>query len=425
MGPGKSDIGEYWPERHIHPHPLAVLVKVALVGLGGVGRVLAHELSTNPRVSSLRIIDKAKIPSRGLAPLRDRIEVGVSELDAAHGAELVRALRGCDVVANTSVSDLNLGIMRAALRVGADYLDVAATGPRKPGGLPGILEQLTLHDSFEKADLRALLSMGLDPGMSNVMAREASDRLETIDKIRIRSGGTVRVRQRHPSPKFVPLYSREAFFSDVRIRPTVWQGGRLEERDLLSEEEDYAFPDPVGTQKTFLMAHEEVKTLPLYLGKPVGQVDFKYAINPDLAQALKALENLGLFSRDRTIPVDHGRIPFRTAFESAFPEPSSVAQHLVGTKCLSVDVEGTSHGVRKHLHEHIALSHEEAARRLGTTAVYYLTGVAASIGIALMDRGALPSAGTYPAESLGPASVFAEWNARGLTIQRIERSASN
>ncbi|HLQ42852.1 MAG TPA: hypothetical protein VK189_08395, partial [Thermoplasmata archaeon] len=143
------------------------------------------------------------------------------------------------------------------------------------------------------------------------------------------------------------------------------------------------------------------------------------------AQALKALDNLGLFARDRTIPVDHGRIPFRAAFESAFPEPSSVAQNLVGTKCLSVDVEGTSHGVRKHLHENIALSHEEAARRLGTTAVYYLTGVAASIGIALMDRGALPSAGTYPAESLEPASVFAEWNARGLTIQRIERSASN
>src|SRR5256712_11843088 len=98
---------------------------------------------------------------------------------------------------------------------------------------------------------------------STAEARDPSRRLETIDKIRIRSGGTVRVRQRHPSPKFVPLYSREAFFSDVRIRPTVWQGGRLEERDLLSEEEDYAFPDPVGTPKTFLMAHEEVKTCPL------------------------------------------------------------------------------------------------------------------------------------------------------------------
>ena len=49
---GKNDTGEDWPERHIHPHPLAVRVKVGVVGLGGVGRVLAHELSNNPRVSS-------------------------------------------------------------------------------------------------------------------------------------------------------------------------------------------------------------------------------------------------------------------------------------------------------------------------------------------------------------------------------------
>src|SRR2546427_4655420 len=130
----KNDIGEYWPERHIHPHPLAVRVRVALVGLGGVGRVLAHELSNNPRGSSLQIIDKVKITSRGLPPLRSRIEVGGCGLDAAHNADLVPAGRGCGVVGNRRVSDLNLGIMRGSLRVGADYLDVAATRPRKPRG---------------------------------------------------------------------------------------------------------------------------------------------------------------------------------------------------------------------------------------------------------------------------------------------------
>src|SRR2546427_2159646 len=104
----KNDIGEYWPERHIHPHPLAVRVRVALVGLGGGGRVLAHELSNNPRVFSLQIIDKVKINSRGLALLRSRIQVGACELDAGHNADLVPAVRGCDVVRNRSVSDLNL-----------------------------------------------------------------------------------------------------------------------------------------------------------------------------------------------------------------------------------------------------------------------------------------------------------------------------
>src|SRR2546428_2563998 len=109
LGPGKSDIGEYWPERHIHPHPLAVLVKVAIVGLGGGGRVLAHELSTHPRGSSLRIIDKAKNPPPGLPPLRGRIEVARRELDAAPGAGPAPAPRGRAGVPDTSASGLHAG----------------------------------------------------------------------------------------------------------------------------------------------------------------------------------------------------------------------------------------------------------------------------------------------------------------------------
>src|SRR2546428_11277794 len=91
LGPGKSDIGEYWPERHIHPHPLAVRVRVALVGLGGGGRVLAHELSNNPRGSSLQIIDQVKITPPGPAPPRSPNQVGACEVDAAPNADLRRA----------------------------------------------------------------------------------------------------------------------------------------------------------------------------------------------------------------------------------------------------------------------------------------------------------------------------------------------
>src|SRR3989441_9920849 len=96
----KNDIGEYWPERHIHPHPLAVRVRVALVGLGGGGRGLPHELSNNPRGSSLQIIDKVKITPPGPAPLPSRNQVGGSEFGAAPKPEPGRTGPGCDRVAD-------------------------------------------------------------------------------------------------------------------------------------------------------------------------------------------------------------------------------------------------------------------------------------------------------------------------------------
>ncbi len=401
------------------------VMRAAIVGIGGVGRILCQELAHSPEVQSLLLLDKIPVPRAILAGLRRHTDVAVRKLDAARTGAVARAIRGYDIVANTSLPRYNAAIMKGALAAGADYLDVSSTGPRRPGAPPGILKQLEMDPAFSGAGRTALLSMGLDPGMSNVMAREAANRLDRIDEIRIRSGGTVKIRNGHAYPRFVPLYSREAFFEDLRIRPTVWQDGRLIEHDPLSGGEDYEFPAPVGNQMAFLVAHEEVKTLPLFLGKPVARVDFKYAVNRDLALALQALENLDMFGSDKRIAVDHARVPFRAAFESVFPEPATIAQRVEGTKCLSVEVEGTRAGVRRIRRENIVFPHREAVRRRRTTAVYYLTGVAASIGVRLLERGVLPSPGVYPAESLDPADVFREWEAHDLPIVRLEFSAQS
>src|SRR3990170_1119454 len=205
-------------------------MRVGIIGLGGVGGVLATELRDDRRVASLLLMDKSAAAIRALASALGRKGLDTKQVDANRREAVAKAIRGCDVVVNAALSECNLTVMRAALDEGVAYLDVAATGPRRPGGLPGILEQLRMHGTFRRAGVTALLSMGLDPGMSNVLAREAADTLDTIQSIRIRSGGTLRIRNGKAFPRFVPLYSREAFFSDVRIRPTVWQDGRLEDR---------------------------------------------------------------------------------------------------------------------------------------------------------------------------------------------------
>src|SRR5256712_7006213 len=134
--------------------------------------------------------------------------------------------------------------------------------------------------------------MGLDPGMSNVLAREAADTLDSIDAIRIRSGGTAQI------PGYVsdifPLYSRETFLSDMLLPPSAWSDGGLREQEPLSDSEDFEFPPPVGVQRTFLVSHEEVKTLPRYLGKPVRRGDFEGAFHPELILAVFAFKILWL-----------------------------------------------------------------------------------------------------------------------------------
>jgi len=393
-------------------------MRVAILGIGGVGRTLAGELRVDPRVSSLLLVDKIGERARVLSGMRGRVPIEAKSLAVDDRAALAQALRGCAVVVNATLPKYNFTIMGAALDAGVHYLDVAASGPVEPGGRWGILAQLDLHDTFRSAGLRALLSMGLDPGMSNVVAKDLASRLDVVDSVRIRSGGIVKL----PGFTAFPLYSREAFLEDALLSPTVWEDGQLHERPILGEEEDFEFPPPVGRQTTYLMSHEEVKTLPLHLGKPVRRVDFKYALNPHLVRALLALRELGLLEESRTVRLAGQQVVFRKALLGAFPEPSALVTPLEGTKALAIEVEGTRGGARTVVRGDITMSHAEANRRRTTTAVYYLTAVAAAIGVVLMGDGGLPGPGVYSPEALDASKVYREWESRGLTVARSERS---
>ncbi len=393
-------------------------MRVAILGVGGMGRALASELRTDPRVTGLLLADRKGERARILTAIKGRVPIEARQLNVEDVTSLERAIRGYDLVVNMILPKYNLAIMEAALQAGTSYVDVAATGPRTPGGKPGILEQLDLDDRFRAAGTTALLSMGLDPGMSSVLAKAAAQRLDTVDEVRIRSSGVSQAEELQP----FPLYSREAFLEDMLVPPTVWLDGALQARDPLGEEETFSFPPPIGPQRTFLVSHEETKTIPRFLGKPVRRVDYKVALNPDLVRAMLALHRLGLLEEGRAIRAGDKLVPFRQAFLAAFPEPSALLLPLEGHEALAVEVEGTREGKWLVRRADIVFAQQEANRRRSTTAAYYLTAVGAAIGITLVGEKAV-GPGVVTAEALDPARVTTEWMARKLPLEWSERSA--
>src|SRR3989442_9553245 len=51
--------------------------------------------------------------------------------------------------------------------------------------------------------------------------------------------------------------------------------------------ETYEFPAPIGPLPVYSVDHEEVDTLPRFIGKGVRYVDFKLALDPPTVQTLK------------------------------------------------------------------------------------------------------------------------------------------
>lgn len=394
-------------------------IRVAVLGIGGVGRTLTRILRSERHVDALLLVDRHPGRTQLLIQNDAAVRVETRALEVGRSADLSRVLRGWDAVVNTLPPPHNLEVMRACLNAGTHYLDLAAAGPRSAGGKPGIFEQLELHAEFKQIGLKALLGMGLDPGMSNVLARDAASGLDVVDQVRIRSGGTAHI------PGYVvetfPLYSRESFLTDVLLPPSIWSDQALREREPMGEPEDYNFPGPVGVQRAFLVSHEEVKTLPRYLGKPVGRVDFKQAFNPELLQAVVSLHRLGALADDRWVHLGGTRVPFKRLFLEVLPEPSAIVQPIDGAKALSVEVEGTAAGTRRVVRRDIVMQHRETSRRASITAVVYLTAVAAGIGVLQLGSPRFSGPGVYPPEALDPKAVLSEWAARDLPLARSER----
>src|SRR5436189_52832 len=184
-------------------------MRVAILGVGGLGRTLASELRADRRVTSLLLTDQFGERARVLTGIPGRVSIEATQLNVENHAALGRAIKGSDIVVNTTLPRYNLRIMGAALEAGAHYLDIAAAGPSEPGAQPGIFAQLARADDFKAVGRTALVSMGFDPGISNVMARDAAERFEAIDAIRIRAGELVTA----PGPGYLPLSSREAFLA--------------------------------------------------------------------------------------------------------------------------------------------------------------------------------------------------------------------
>ncbi len=394
-------------------------MKVAVFGVGGLGRIIALELAADPRVKELVLADKRGDRSKALRSIGRGATVRAVQADVSLPDTLGEILAGVDVAVNATLPEFNLNVMAACLGAGCGYVDASALSPIAPGERPGVLRQLDLDPQWKERGRTAIVTMGSDPGISNVMARAAASRLQTVEEIRIlkgaAGGGAI---------EGYPLYSRAVFIRDALSQPTAWEGGKLVPRPFVGEEEDYEFPTPVGKRRVYEFYHEEVLTLPLRLGPPVGRVVYKHDVNPELVRAIVALDRLGLLSEEKRIALGGTRITFREAFLETFPEPSTLIGPVSGAMAIVAEAIGTKpDGSRARIRGSIVVDHREANRRRGTTAERYLTAGAAAAAVFLAaDRNALQP-GVLTPEELPTEPLQRELESRGITYAMDERTA--
>ncbi len=393
-------------------------MKILIVGVGAQGSVIATEIVKSPEVSEVRLSDKNLKKAERLAERLKSEKVCAYRVDANNADDIMRVTSGVNLIVNATTwnARFNLNIMEVALKSGAHYQDLASYPP----------QQLKLGDKWKEAELTALIDTGVSPGVTNVLAAQAADKLDRVEEIRVRLWGSVE------SDKPVSLWSPETAWGDMAEEPIVYENGEYKKVPPFSGEEVYTFPDPIGPQTVYWHSHEEPETLPRFIGKGVRYVDFKMG-GPDFPLA-KAIGEFGLLN-DKPINVKGVKVAPRDVFLALVPPTPSMEEmeSMIKTGmismrgCVAADVRGRKEDAKmRHILYTVFPGVKELMKRMpGANPVAYVTSVPASTFTTMLAKGEIETKGVIPPEGLEPKvrnAFLAELAKKGIIVnEKVER----
>jgi len=329
-------------------------------------------------------------------------------------------LEGVDVVVNCSMAYFNEAVMEASLKAGCHYTDT--------GGLfHWAKKQLALSERFEAAGLTAILGSGSAPGIVNVMARYAEQRLDTVEWVRIYDGIA---NWEAPLAPLVPPYSLDTILNEFLMSAWPFEDGDWREYPPFQGAEEVEFPSPVGTQTCYYTIHSEPATIPVaFREKGLRECFFKLALPKRFEEKLRFLCDLGAAGTE-PIAVPGQKEPVvpravvlelveRSLAEARAAAAGAEKPKLDDHKVLRVDVRGTADGQTQDFRLETVLHFYPEWEMPCST---FTVGYPAALTGRLLGRGAIERRGAFGGEAAIPPEVyFSELNKRGIHVEATQR----
>lgn len=245
-------------------------MKVLIVGAGMQGQVITWNLGRNAAVSEILVTDYDEERAKFVAGQVGNGKATAAFIDASDVEAVAAAGAGAKLIVNAVIPEYNTAIMRACLKAGAHYLDMASGQTRTKTIDEAFLEQMTLADDFAGAGLTALLSTGMDPGVTNTFASIGYQDLDACHEIRIKDYAVF------DSPVPLQVWSQETYYTDCAQPPLLYEDGEFKREEIFGRREKYMFPEPFGLGTVICHDHEEVSTLPRLLPGKYGDKGLRY-----------------------------------------------------------------------------------------------------------------------------------------------------
>ena len=369
--------------------------------------------------------DRANAGTSRLGIASERVRsTPVDASDRAELVELARTMRA-DIIVNACDPRLNPPIFDAAFEAGTHYLDMAmhmsTPHPTHPYERLGVTlgdAQFAVSDQWVERGQLALCGMGVEPGLSDVLARYASDHLfSRIDEVGVRDGSDLTIE----GGGFAPTFSIWTTIEECLNPPIVYERERgWFTTAPFSEPETFVFPEGIGPLGCVNVEHEEVILMPRWLD--VGRVTFKYGLGDEFIDVLKTLHMLGMDST-KPIMVRGVEVSPRDVVAAVLPNPAELGDRMRGRTCAGSLVRGLDlDGRPRESYLYQIVDNEWTMRTYDHQAVVWQTAVHPVIACELVAEGTWIGAGVNGPEAFSADPFLDLLPAHGVSWSIEERT---
>jgi saccharopine dehydrogenase-like NADP-dependent oxidoreductase len=270
---------------------LLILGGAGLMGAGTVRDLLSERSSGVDRVV---VADGYVDRLEALAAEVDDPRLYTAGLDLDDPASLGLLLHEADVCINAvaTFAGCQMEIFEACLASGTPYVDYGGKAE---------------HERWREAGVAAVLGLGADPGLSNVICRAVADKLETIEAINLYWAATSVGPE---SPVLVPPYAASTVLSEYANPSQQFLDGKLTEVPPQSGQEVRDLPEPWGRTRFMHTQHSEPLTVPFAEGiaeKGIREMTWKLHLPDAEHAAWVGLVKAGFGDFDEPVRLRDGR----------------------------------------------------------------------------------------------------------------------
>ncbi len=306
---------------------------------------------------------------------------------------------GAKIVVNCAELRMNLHAMKSCLISGLHYLDL--------GGLQEMtIQQYKFDKDFKKRKLIALLGCGSTPGISNVMASYAVDKLDSVEHLEVGFAWDSNIK------KFVLPYSIESIAHELTTDPIILDNGKFKKTKACAFEGELKFKE-VEKQNTYCIVHSEVFTFKKYFGKKgLKFVHYKAGFPEHSFKVLDMIIKLGFGSKE---PININGINLRPIdFTREVLKKIARPKDYKEIENIWIKAYGKEKNKSKKIEMNCVVKTLKGWEEAGSNVN---TGMSISIMAQMLNKGLIKKVGiTAPEEAVPPMPFFKELKKRGMHI---------